>query len=859
MTNDDGGRIPPTHTTPHLVPPSNLVDLDQVRAGGTPGGQPPSAALAKMIQDLEKSGLSPGDMSCRVLASPERATTLIPHSTQGYVIPYFTPLGAPVGHYRVRTFDFEPKYKQPKDTPNYVYYPKGFQQALHKTKGIIVVTEGEKKASLACKLGIPCTAFGGVDSWRNRIITLPSDTALTQATKSKSVQAKITGDSVATEDYTSPLAVGMQDLIDLAIQDKRHIVIVYDTDHMNHTKPQVQRAAASLGYELRSRGIPFGFIHQLVLPSNPNDSSNKIGLDDYLMANGSEEFLQRVVTTLRSRGTFPRHPAPLDFINKRLQKPKLSRRETQNISMAVLSELDAIGLRLISSATQRLYYFDYSTHTLMKVVISKDQEDMSHSRFGQYLYSKFGLSAADDRLNMWISAMFSGEQPLDEVTPHRVIARADYLSDTVNYQCSDAQYFRVSADKSNLHHDFEGLSLYDNGEDGILFEAGSVQPLDYKKVMLHYVEQLNQARKVGAHINWWADALQSVRLKDQGKQRIMTSILFYLSPWLFRWRGTQLPFEMTLGEAGSGKSTLCSLRLNILTGNPRLRNVPKDSRDWYASITNTGGLHIIDNVQFADKQLRQQMSDGLCRLITEPNPSVEMRKFFTEAELIQIPVNSVFGVTSITQPFQNQDILQRSYILELDKGHSQLLNSDGPLFDSNWENQQIARMGGREAWIANHLVALHLFFKEIKTRWNYRYIAKSRLINFEQAAVIMASIFGIRETDQWIPRFLVDATERTLAEADWALEGLMMFSKQYQMNFKTNPTWSYIFPVSDIADWATTNEEYAKCEVLINARKCGRYIQTHKSQVAQMCGIVENKSINNRMTYQLEHRRGLGF
>src|SRR5690606_37311113 len=120
----------------------------------------------------------------------------------------------------------------------------------------------------------------------------------------------------------------------------------------------------------------------------------------------------------------------------------------------------------------------------------------------------------------------------------------------------------------------------------------------------------------------WGQVLQTVRLRDHHKQQAITTLLYYMSPWLNRWRGMQLPVEMVLGESGSGKSTLCELRLSIITGQPRLRNAPQDLKDWHASIANSGGLHVTDNVQLVDRNLRQRLSDEICRIITEPSPHI---------------------------------------------------------------------------------------------------------------------------------------------------------------------------------------------------------------------------------------------
>src|SRR5581483_4527231 len=99
---------------------------------------------ALMVSDLLKSGLSPSDVNARPIETPERAITNTPHSVEGYVLPYFDLNGKILPHYRVRLFDHDPKYKQPKETPNYVYFPPTFK-AVSATRNYVLVTEGEKK------------------------------------------------------------------------------------------------------------------------------------------------------------------------------------------------------------------------------------------------------------------------------------------------------------------------------------------------------------------------------------------------------------------------------------------------------------------------------------------------------------------------------------------------------------------------------------------------------------------------------------------------------------------------------------------------------------------------------------------
>ena len=800
-----------------------------------------------MHEDLRKSGLEAKDIFARTIESAERAATRIPHSIQGYAIPYLDLHGKPVPFYRVRAFDFVPKYKQPQESNNHVYFPPGFAK-LSASCPFVILTEGEKKAALATKLGFPCVALGGVDSWRNRTIIIPLESELAQNQTRGTLKAKLPSGAELSEDASSNLATGMQELIDYLLITGKTLIICYDSDRDIGTKPTIQRAAAALGFELRFRGVPFAKIRQIVLPpinptaptttttsnieADPNET--KTALDDYLIGKSKEAFQELIDTCLAKRSAFPRHPSIRDFINKKLQKSAISRKEMQQLSIAILSDLDANGLRVKSKEDDQTFYFDFVHRKLFKTTFDHRAENVSATPFGQFLYRRYGLGGADQRLIIWLATQFAGEEPIEEASPFHVIARTGTQDNSVRYQVSDSQWVSVDSD---------GIELHDNGEDSVLFESGNVLPLDVERLLACYEKESSQE---SCPFNRWAAVLSHVRLRDQTKGRTVASLLYYMSPWLYRWRGMQLPVEMVIGESGSGKSTLCELRLAIVTGISKLRNAPTDLKDWHASIANTGGLHVTDNVQLVDRNLRQRLSDEICRIITEPEPTIEQRRLYTNAEVIRLPVRSVFVITSIQQPFQNADLLQRSIVLELDK----MANEEGDrpeiTYDSEWKQHQLDEFGGRESWVAHHLVVLNKFFNLVKTKWDPKYRAKHRLIHFEQSMMLMAEVLGI--PNDWIPNYLAAIVDSTLSESDWTFEGIKTFvDTQGAMYFHKER----LLAASDISEWAKAEEEFMGCEMLTNPRRLARYLQTHKSIIAISCCLVEAGKKNNKQMFRV--------
>jgi len=809
--------------------------------------------LNSIDQDLQKSGLMSNDIRARFLEAPERTSCNVPADVQGYVIPYFDINGLPVPYYRVKLFGFHIKYKQVKNTPNHVYFPINFKtvyDALPKDKKLVVVTEGEKKAACLCKLGIPAVAFGGVDSWQNKIITIPGDAEMSansvasSGTTKKVLSIRVPDNTYGNEQLdTSPLARGFQDLMDYLLMTNATIIIAYDSDRAIGMKPEVQRAAAKLGYELRYRGFKISQIKQLVLPSI--DGLDKTAIDDFIMhsseTTGIKVLRNMIDSLMLKRKAFPRNPSIRDHINKRLQSPRISRKDLQMLSLAVVTELDARGQRMFSVDAGDLYFFDGLHSKLMKASVNTlSREALQETPFGKLLYNDFGIApSADSRLMQWVGSQFAAEDPIDDVNPHRVFARLDMLSDQINYQINDSQFVRISK---------EGIDVYDNGTEGILFESGSVAKLEASDILKEF-EALSEKYGTDKPIdNQWAKVLREVRLKDHGNAASLMGLLMHISPWLFRWRGTQLPVQLIIGESGSGKSTLMELWLDILTGNATLRNAPQDIKDWHASVANTGGLHVTDNVQLIDRQMQQRLSDEICRLITEPNPHVEMRKYYTNADLMKVKVDAVFAFTAIKQPFVNADLLQRAIILEFDKAPTASVSEDGQVtYDSRWRYRQIEQFGGRAKWIAYHMFVLYRFFLAVDKHWNQLYKATHRLINLEQSLVVLGKyVFGV--DTEWIPGHLVQSTNTHVTEADWAFEGLCIFAKEMiRMNMHKDKK----FTATEIADWATSAEDYMECQQITNARKLGRYLQTHKHMVASIAGIHEAGTYGNRMTYEV--------
>lgn len=803
----------------------------------------------RIVTDLAKSGLVTDDLKVRQASATELAAIGF-HNTEvvGYVIPYYDINGKPLQFYRVKLINPPDgvKYRQMKGAGNHIYFPPGFQEVL-KDKDYVIVTEGEKKAAKACKDGFPAIALSGVNSWRNRIILVPENAELSKVYQGKFIQIKLPpGNPDSFKDLDNgPIAVGLKDFFDLCVSKELTAIIIFDTDY-GKVKTEVQKAAASLGHELRHRGLPINHIRQAILPS----SQGKVGLDDFLMRRQGNTLLEALLKNVRAkRIAFPRDPNPRSFVGSKLGSPKLSRKEAQDVSLTIMSELESRGRRIRALGTDEIMYFDEVSHKLMPVTLMNARVPIHETAFGSFLYREFNLSGSDNRVLSWLASQFTGEPGVQDAHTHKVLTRPREVPDSIAFQLSDSHFCIVTGDEDRP------LLLCKNGDYGILFEQEQVESLDPRKLEVAFYEHLEGSLQM-----YWLDVLNQLNFRTgeeaqsevvQGRsdnvdqQKLLVALLFYISPWLWRWRGTQLPVELVVGEAGSGKSSLYSLRQLVLTGQPKLANMTNDVRDWYAGITSRGGMYVLDNVHFTSgtKDYRQRISDEICRLITEPDPHVEMRKLYTTNKVMSVPVTSTFAFTAIQQPFFNTDLIQRSAIFEL--------QAIGSGHDANWIQRQLDRAGGRTGWVAHQLAVIHRFLHAVqyKQRWSDRYSSSHRLANYEQALSVMAKIFGLDTS--WIPGALTQHTQDSISEADWAMQGLEEFTKEMKTKHP-NDYHKMRWIAQEIAEWAEMHENFRKCAQLSNPWRLGRYLGSHKVAIERAIGIYQGTKRHNKQTYMIQ-------
>ena len=222
-----------------------------------------------MLAKLQQSALSSKDadrlgfipLTRELLA--QQYPELTQHPAAGFLIPYFTSSGTTNGFYRYRYLEEPPRtgfaaltahkalrYIQPAGKPPHVYFPrsKEWSRVLPNPEHSLYITEGELKAACAVQKGIPAIGLGGVWNWKSTREELPL----------------------------------IDDLKNIAWTD-RTVYIVFDSDAT--TNPDILRAQNALCRELLKLGAD---LHIIRLPEL--EPGKKTGLDDFLVAEGEEEF-----------------------------------------------------------------------------------------------------------------------------------------------------------------------------------------------------------------------------------------------------------------------------------------------------------------------------------------------------------------------------------------------------------------------------------------------------------------------------------------------------------------------------------------------------------------------------------------
>jgi hypothetical protein len=756
---------------------------------------------AATLQHLRRSGLTDESIERAGIkdASTDDTTAQLlgTHRVDaGFFIPYYNLQGGLTGHYRIRVIKGTPeapKYLQPGKAGNHAYIPTYLPPGWEKDTDIpVLITEGEKKAMAASQNGLVCIGVGGVDSWRSRTFRVP----LKSVSKDGDMAVIHMENGTASElqEEVAPELLSIE-------WNNRRVVIVYDSDTNNN--PDVQRAAFDFALWLDAQGARTG---QFFLEGN---GPEKIGLDDWLLNPKNTENLTELIQDPDILFPFPMPPHPRHWIQRELDARPTRNRQLR-VARASLAWLDAQGRRY-KDAQDNYYFFEEATKILHPFRLDQISQ-LRQSSFGSMMINHLGMQTADGPVMSRLGDLFSSYEPITHVAPRRVLSHSP---EAMYYQIADGRVARVSG---------EDIEFVDNGTDGHLFLPDAVVPVDEEK-LADAISKVRQPTR-------WLEALETVNLQPMGdltieQTRLLLAATFYLSPWLNRWRGMMTPLEIAVAEPNSGKTFLFNLRKGVLTGYPDLEGLPEDFRGWVSAISAAPGMWVCDNLGSVRTDFWHRLNDELARLITDPSPTVEMRKLYTTSQITRVPINTTFAITTIKNPFTAPDILQRSLIFEL-----QAIPVDRR--NGNWYT---SRMDARTEWLAEHLVVVQRFLKAASRKWNPNYISGYRLVHFEQSLLRMGEVLGYGAEMAEVVKALPGVVASTVAEYDPIIEALVMFCSEWQ-----RPSAF----IADVVEWVQNDMDhrYSAIKTLSNTILLGRYIKSHTYDIEQATGVTIDRRHN---------------
>lgn len=293
-----------------------------------------SAVRSLMLQDAERSGLTPEDIAALEWEPllPSEVAALCGRRVPAYRLPYFDATGKRTEHFRLRFLKKVKdrkgrvvRYWQPKGSGVHVYFPHGYAEADPTLP--LYICEGEKKAALLSKLGYRALALGGV-----RMFSTKGDPGLVS---------------------------------ELRTIAKGEIRIAFDGN--TATNPDVARARTELAARLLRQGARVLFVD---IPEGKN-------LDDWLVSNGKEAFDE-----LPAR--------PVD-IREQLAALRLSdlpaRVRNEQISALVLGDMQGRGA--FFRTADGLLYFDREGRKPI------DIGDSTAVALRCYLNDRYGINASE--------------------------------------------------------------------------------------------------------------------------------------------------------------------------------------------------------------------------------------------------------------------------------------------------------------------------------------------------------------------------------------------------------------------------------------------------------------------------------
>jgi hypothetical protein len=566
------------------------------------------ALLSQHVEDLRRSGLTDETIAAAGIYSTDDADEvrrILKWNRGGdamlpaMVFPFRNVLGMESCYSRIKADkprkdkDGKPiKYESPKGEPNRAFFPPDTRVGC---SGVpFIITEGEKKALAAEAAGIPTIGLTGVWGW---CMKRPRDE-----------NGKGVGDYELIDDLT-------------LIAWKGSLVrIVFDSDAA--IKKEIQWAEYRLAEKLTSLGATVEIIR---LPDS--EDGKKVGLDDYIVANGVDAF-RRLIDPNYSPNQSEPAPESSDADPATPKKPAPSapeKPEKESVATRLVKMVEAAGVELFHTD-------DLEAYALVPCDGHKETWKVKSSGFRRWLFRQFyeaeGKAANAEAVGAAINTLegkahFDGDERLVHVRYAEHGGRI-YL----DLADSEWRVVEVGADGWNVI-----------GQSPVHFRRS--------KGALPLPEPVR-----GGSVN---DLRPFVNVRDESNWLLLLGYMFAA----MRPRGPY-PILALFGEHGTAKSTLG--RHVQKTIDPRsggLRSEPKEVRDLMIAATSSW-LVAYDNLS----HLPEWLSNALCRLATGGGYGV--RQHYSDDEEVVFHAKRPALLTSITEVITAADLLDRIMCLQLE-------------------------------------------------------------------------------------------------------------------------------------------------------------------------------------------------
>lgn len=772
------------------------------------------------LEDLKKSGLNEEYIKQMCVVGGIG----LKEGQDGYLIPFFNSKGEPAGYHRTKLIPAvnDRKYIQEEGLPNHIYFPILYSTKRYQNR--IIIVEGEKKAALLDQLGFLAVALTGINSWVTRRTIIEKQLLKKHIPKQVNEKGELVDgeayyvaniDDLKEEEH---FAVGMGELVSDAMG--KSVIIIFDSDDITNPEqatdnnlqiPQVAKAAFELSYFLKQKSV--NDVYSITLP---NPSRKKCGVDDWILENGVFSFEALLDDKSQHRIPVPKNIR--SFFARELSK-KATTNRAEALGYAMFAVLENEGVR-IRRKTGELLYFHRRTKRTYEV--PKNMLNAFSTEFANIFVGELGLTAQRKSLISTGLSLMHGMAGEVEQEPANIILNKNNI---IYHQISNRTIAKVSKD---------GVEFCENGIDDVFFIP---QYREDREIQLAELKKELSLQRYEPIENKWREVVKQFNLVSRKTTRNMFIYTRYLSPWLVGYRPTPssdkllLPFEILNGEPGSGKTILARMIMRLVCGHQQLSGYPLTLRDWYTEITNTGAMWIGDNFS-ADNQHRainQQLATELTQILTNPEATLSVRELYTTNKKVDIPVKNAFMCTCVYNPFKQEDLVQRSLLLQLSAIKSEQRQA-------NFVYNQIH---SRAHWLVHHYLVLSKFLKLAPEVWETASSGGHRLPFYEASMNLIAHIMGEPQISKLD---IASSVGESIAHENDFLQALSDFRKTRISGDK--------FTLGEVAGWVLTSE-YADITTLANPRKLAKYMLKNQEVILSVCKIKRtNKQRNRSLLYQ---------